>query len=74
MLIIKLTEREDGTIIAETPRQVLGRFPNQTRDDVIAYLRRKALECDEQLRIVESFEDLDVNANVNFAKLMKRHF
>ena len=74
MLIIKLSEREDGTIIAETPRQVLGRFPNQTREDVIAYLRRKAIECDEQLRIVESFDDIDVNANVNFAKLMKRHF
>lgn len=74
MLIIKLTELEDGTIVAESPRQVLGRFPNATRDDVVAFLQHKARECDEQLRIVGDFDDLDENANVNFAKLMKRHF
>ncbi|NUQ00897.1 MAG: hypothetical protein HUU35_13690 [Armatimonadetes bacterium] len=74
MLIIKLTEREDGTIIAESPRQVLGRFPNATRQDVIAYLQHKARECDEVLRIVEDFDDVDENEHVNFAKLMRRRF
>ncbi|MCC7493933.1 MAG: hypothetical protein IT204_16370 [Fimbriimonadaceae bacterium] len=74
MLIIKLTEAADGTIIAETPRQVLGRFPSSTREDVVAFLQHKARECDEVLRIVESFDDIDENAGVNFRKLMKRHF
>ena len=74
MLIIKLTEREDGTIIAETPRQVLGRFPNGNRQDVISFLQHKARECEEELRIVEDFDDDNENAHVNFAKLMRRRF
>lgn len=72
MLIIRLTELRDGTIVAETPRQVIGRFPNSTRQDVIAYLQHKARECDEQLRIVESFDEVDADGPVNFKKLMRR--
>ncbi len=74
MLIIKLTEREDGTIIAESPRAVIGRFPNATRADVIAFLEHKARECEEELRIVEDFDEQDPNAHLNFAKLMRRRF
>lgn len=74
MLIIKLTELDNGTIVAETPRQIIGRFPRSTRADVIAYLQHKARECDEELRIVESFDELDSDGPVNFRKLMRRDF
>lgn len=73
MLIVKLTEREDGTIVAETPRQVLGRFRN-TREDVMAVLRHKAQQCGEQIRFVDDFDDYDENAGINFARLMRRRF
>lgn len=74
MLIIKLTERADGTIIAETPRQILGKFPNATREDVISFLQHKARECDEQLRIVTDFDTMETEEHVNFTKLMRRRF
>jgi len=77
MLIIKLSELEDGTIVAETPRQVIGRFPGAARSDVIAYLEHKARQCDEELRIVEDFADTDPNARLtsrDFRHMMKRHF
>lgn len=74
MLIIRLTELDDGTILAETPRQLIGRFPRSTRADVIAFLQHKARECEEELRIVDSFEELDPHEPVNFRKLMRRDF
>lgn len=78
MLIIKLSELEDGTIVAETPRQVIGRFPGAVREDVITFLQHKARACDEELRIVESFDDaVDPNSRLNsrdFRHMMKRHF
>lgn len=77
MLIVKVTEREDGTIVAETQRQVLARFQNQSKQDVIAYLEHKARQCDEDLRIVESFDEFDPNARLtgrDFRHMMKRHF
>ncbi|MBI5833729.1 MAG: hypothetical protein HZB16_15645 [Armatimonadetes bacterium] len=77
MLIVKVTEREDGTIVAETQRQVLAQFQGQTRQDVVAYLEHKARSCGEDLRIVESFDDFDPNGRLtdrDFRHMMKRHF
>jgi hypothetical protein len=77
MLIVKLTERDDGTIIAETPRAVLARFNGERREDVIAFLEHKAREINEELRIVEDFNDTDPNARLgerDFRHMMKRHF
>ncbi len=77
MLIVKVTEREDGTVVAETQRQVLARFQGQSRQDVIAYLEHKARQCDEELRIVDSFEEHDPNERLtprDFRHMMKRHF
>lgn len=77
MLIIKLTDLDDGTIVAETPRQVIGRFPGANRADVIQFLEHKARAVDEELRIVESFDEADPNSRLNsrdFRHMMKRHF
>jgi len=77
MLIVKVTEREDGTIVAETQRQVLARFQGQTRQDVVAYLEHKAKQCEEELRIVDSFDESEPNARLtdrDFRHMMKRHF
>ena len=73
MLIIKLTELADGTIQAETRSQILGKFPNTTRNQVVAFFERKARECDEDLRIVESFDSVN-DERVNFRKMMRRSF
>jgi len=74
MLLIKLTEREDGSIVAETPRRVIGTFPNATREDVIAFLQEKAEECGEEVRIVDEFEPQDREEYINFARLMRRRY
>lgn len=73
MILVKLTEMEDGAIVAETPRQVLGRFRN-TRDEVIRVLTHKARENGLELRVVEDFENFDENANIDFQRLMRRKF
>jgi hypothetical protein len=78
MLIVKLTEREDGTIVVETPRQVIARFTKgERREDVIAYLQHKARQCEEELRIVEDFDAGNPNDRLtdrDFRHMMKRHF
>jgi hypothetical protein len=73
MLLIKLTQREDGTVIAETPRGVLGEFPQRTIQEVAKYLVVKAEEVDEEIRIVDEFPD-DQEERVNFHRLMKRRW
>ena len=74
MLVIKLTEREDGTIIAETRQAVVGTFPFAKRTDVERYLEHKARECEEEVRFVVDFDNYDDNEHVNFQKLMRRRF
>jgi len=74
MLVIKLTERPDGTIVAETRNAVLGTFPMANRRDVVRYLEHKARECEEEIRFVTDFDDYDDNEHVNFKKMMRRRF
>ncbi|HAZ64963.1 MAG TPA: hypothetical protein DCZ72_15320 [Armatimonadetes bacterium] len=77
MLIVKVSETADGTIIAETARQQLARFTGQTRQDVINYLQHKARQCGEQLRIVESFDEPEGAERLterDIRHMMKRNF
>lgn len=73
MLLIKLTQREDGTVIAETPRDVIGEFPGSTIREVAAFLLEKAEEIDEEIRIVDEFPESG-EERVNFQRLMKRRW
>lgn len=73
MLLIKLTQREDGTVIAETPREVIGEFPGSTIREVAAFLLEKAEEIDEEIRIVDEFPESG-EERVNFQRLMKRRW
>lgn len=73
MLLIKLTQREDGTVIAETPRDIIGEFPGSSIRDVAAFLLEKAEEIDEEVRIVDEFPETE-QERVNFQQLMKRRW
>lgn len=73
MLLIKLTQREDGTVVAETPRDVIGEFPGSTIREVAAFLLEKAEEIDEEIRIVDEFPE-SAEERVNFQRLMKRRW
>lgn len=73
MLLIKLTQREDGTVIAETRRDVIGEFPGSTIQEVAAFLLEKAEEIDEEIRIVDEFPESG-EERVNFQRLMKRRW
>lgn len=73
MLLIKLSQQEDGTVIAETPSDVIGEFPDSTTQSVATYLLEKAEEIGEEIRIVEDFPE-DNEERVNFHRLMKRRW
>ena len=73
MLLIKLTQQEDGTVIAETRRDIIGEFPNSNIQDVTAFLLEKAEEIDEEVRIVEEFPEVE-EERVNFSRLMKKRW
>lgn len=73
MLVLKITETGDGRIIVESPRRVIATFRDTTREEVIRYLKEKADECGEPLRIVDEFSPEDLEERVSIRRLMKPH-
>lgn len=69
MLLVKLTEMEDGSIKAESSRQVIGYFEDMSREDVIEYLVNQAEEVGEQIRFVDDLPELQ--ETVSIQQLMK---
>ena len=68
-MIVKIVEQPDGSFRVESPRGTLGAFKNTTREDLVRYLRDKANEIGESLRVVDEFEPRA--ENVNWEKVMK---
>jgi hypothetical protein len=71
MMFVKLTKQPDGSIKAETSRQVLGYFED-TAEKVAAYLVDQAEAVGETIRFVDDFEERE--EIIDFQRLMKRHF
>ncbi|NCO42830.1 MAG: hypothetical protein COZ06_04700 [Armatimonadetes bacterium CG_4_10_14_3_um_filter_66_18] len=68
-MIVKLTELPDRSFKVESPRNTLGTFKDTTRGDLVRYLRDKANEIGESLRIVTEFEERE--EKLDWSKVMK---
>ena len=68
-MLVKITEEPGGTFVVEGPRGRLGSFKDTTREDLVRYLRDKANEIGEGLRVVDEFEERE--ENVDWSKVMK---
>ena len=74
MLLVKLIEKTDGTIVAETRNKgTLGAFRNSTRAEVVQFLTNKANEIGEEIRFVEEFRE-QTEEHVNWEKLIRKHY
>ena len=68
-MLVKITKQLDGSYVVEGPRGKLGAFKDTTREDLVRYLRDKANEIGEGLRVVDEFEERV--ENVDWSKVMK---
>ncbi|HOS95235.1 MAG TPA: hypothetical protein PLD23_03525 [Armatimonadota bacterium] len=72
MMLVKLTEMDDGTVKAETARAVLGFFEDMTVSDVAAFLVKRAEDVGETIRFVDKLDE--PTEHIDFQRLMKRKF
>jgi hypothetical protein len=69
MILVKLTERDDGTLVAESPKGVIGYFDDMELQELKEYLVAKAAQADETVRFVEDFEERE--ESVSIERLMR---
>jgi len=72
MVLIKLTQLDDGSIKAETPRQTIGYFEDITLQEVREYLADQATEVGESVRFVDHFEEREEPLNMKYLMKGKR--
>jgi hypothetical protein len=72
MMLVKLTELEDGSIRAESSRQVIGYFDDMSREDVIEYLVNQAEQVGEQIRFVDELEEREEPVSIRHLMKGKR--
>lgn len=68
-MVVRISRRADGSFQVASPRGTLGVFKNTTREALVRFLRDKANEIGEGLRVVDEFEQRP--ENVDWEKIMK---